>query len=94
MTKHGLISALILGAAMASAAAPAPGHSAITPAQIAAAISGAGMQMSADQVVLLTDVVATTASPRLKVESMEPWGDGRMRVRVAARQASSACRSM
>jgi hypothetical protein len=90
MTKHGLISALILGAAMASAAAPAPGHSAITPAQIAAAIRAAGMQIGADQIVLLTDVVATTASPRLKVESIEPWGDGRMRVRVAC-AASEQC---
>ncbi|MGD0632431.1 MAG: hypothetical protein ABR987_24165 [Terracidiphilus sp.] len=82
MTKHRLISALIFSAAVASAAAPAPGHSAITPAQIAAAIGAAGMRISADQVALLSDVVATTASPRLKVESMEPWGDHRMRVRL------------
>lgn len=90
MTKHRLISAFILGAAVAASAAPAPGHSAITPAQIAAAISAAGMQIGLDQVILLTDVVATTASPRLKVESIEPWGDGRMRVRVEC-AASEQC---
>jgi hypothetical protein len=82
MTKHRLISALILGASMASAAAPAPGHVAITQAQIAAAINAAGMQIGVDQVMLLTDVVATTASPRLKVESIVPWDDRRMRVRM------------
>jgi hypothetical protein len=90
MTKLRLISALILGAAAAASAAPAPGHSAITPAQIAAAINAAGMQISVDQVMLLTDVVATAASPRLKVESIEPWGDGRMRVRVEC-AASEQC---
>ena len=90
MTKQGLISALILGAAIAAPAAPAPGHSAITPAQIAAAISAAGMQIGVDQVVLLTDVVATTASPRLKVKSIEPWGDGRMRARLEC-AASEQC---
>ncbi|MGO9339068.1 MAG: hypothetical protein ACLPY1_16360 [Terracidiphilus sp.] len=82
MTKYPLIPALIFSAAMASSAAPAPGHTAITQAQIAAAINAAGMQISAEQVTLLSDVVATTASPTLKVESMEPWGEHRMRVRL------------
>jgi hypothetical protein len=82
MTKQLLNSALILSGAVASSAAPAPGHAAITPAQIAAAVSATGMQISAGQVALLSDVVATTASPRLKVESIEPWGDRRMRVRL------------
>ncbi len=82
MTKHRLMSALILSGAMASFAAPVPVRIAIAPAQIAAAISAAGVQISADQVALLSDVVATTASPRLKVESIEPWGDRRMKVRL------------
>jgi hypothetical protein len=75
---------------MALAAAPAPGHTAITAAQIAAAISSAGMPISADQVALLTDVVATTASPALVVESMEPWGERRMKVRLDC-AASEQC---
>jgi hypothetical protein len=88
MMKPRMIPALVLGAAAAAAAAPAPGHFAIMPTQIAAAISAAGMQIGSDQVMLLTDVVATTASPRLKVESIVPWGAGRMRARVdcAARE--------
>lgn len=82
MRKYFLISALTFFAAMASAAAPAPGRAAITQAQIAAAITSAGMQISAEQVTLLTDVVATTASPALVVESMELWGNHRMKVRL------------
>jgi hypothetical protein len=67
---------------MALPAAAAPGHAAITTTQIAQAISGWGMNVSAQQVTLLTDVVATTSAPALKVESMEPWGDNRMKVRM------------
>ena len=90
MTRFGLISALTLAGAMASATAPAQVHARITPAQIAAAISGAGMPISADQVTLLADVVATKPSPALVVESMQPWGDRRMKVRVSC-AASEEC---
>jgi hypothetical protein len=76
------ISALALSAAMASAATPVAGRAAITTAQIAAAISRAGMAITAQQVTLLTDVTAATASPSLKVELIEPWGDHRMKVRL------------
>jgi hypothetical protein len=90
MTKLRLISAFMFSAAVAATAAPAPGHSVITPAQIAAAINAAGMQIGVDQVMLLSDVVASTTFPKLKVESIEPWGDGRMRVRVDC-AASEQC---
>jgi hypothetical protein len=82
MTRYLLILALTLSVAVASAAAAAQGRAAITTAQIAAAISGAGMNISAEQVTLLSDVVAANGSPELKVQSMEPWGDGRIRVRL------------
>jgi hypothetical protein len=85
-----LISALTLTAAMALAAAPAPSRAPITPAQIAAAITAAGMQVSADQVTMLTDVAAASASPALLVESMQPWGDRRMKVRLGC-AASEQC---
>jgi hypothetical protein len=83
MTRNWLISALSLSVALASSAATPPGHVAITAAQVASAITGAGMSVSADQVSLLTDVVAASASPKLEVQSMEPWGDRRMRVRLS-----------
>jgi hypothetical protein len=90
MKKIVLIPALIVSTAIALPAAPAPAHAAITPAQIAAAVTAAGMKISPEQVTLLTDVVATTASPRLDVESIEPWGDQRMRVRLSC-AASEQC---
>ncbi|MGA9669758.1 MAG: hypothetical protein WBQ94_11140 [Terracidiphilus sp.] len=40
------------------------------------------MSVSADQVTLLTEVSASTGAPNLKVQSMEPWGDRRLKVRM------------
>ena len=84
------ISIFVLSGAMAAAAAPAQERPAITRAQVAAAISAAGMPVSADQVALLTEVTATKASPALVVESIEPWGSDRMKVRVSC-AASEQC---
>jgi len=83
MKTWDLITILILGAAVALPAVAAPGRDAITTAQVAAAISGAGMQTSAQQVTMLTNVVATTNVPALKVQSMERWGDRGMKVRMS-----------
>jgi len=82
MTNHKFISTLILSLAMTLPASAATGLDSITKEQIAAAMSGAGIKVSPDQVTLLTDVVATTTTPGLKVESMERWGADRMRVRL------------
>jgi hypothetical protein len=40
------------------------------------------MKVSAQQVTLLADVVASTSKPRLRVASMERWGDHRVKVRM------------
>jgi hypothetical protein len=77
-----LLLGFVLSAAVASAAALPQSHALITQAQIAAAISAAGLEVTADQVSLLADVVATSAAPSLIVESMQPWGDHRMKVRL------------
>jgi hypothetical protein len=82
MTNYKFISTIVLFAAMALPAAAATGHDSITKEQVATAMSGAGMRVSADQVTLLTDVVASTSTPALRVESMERWGTDRMRVRL------------
>jgi hypothetical protein len=54
----------------------------ITRDQVANAIDGAGMQVSAGQVTLLSNMVSTTGKPALKVESIERWGDRKMMVRL------------
>jgi len=82
MTRFRFIPVLILTAAMAMPAVAASGHVTISAEQVAAAINGAGMKVSADQVELLTNVVATDSAPELKVESMERWGDHRMKFRL------------
>jgi len=73
---------LALSAAMALPAGAASDRTPITAAQIADAISGAGMKVSAQQVTLLAEVVSSTSNPTLRVESMERWGDRRMKVRL------------
>ncbi len=82
MTHYKWISAWIVTIAMALPAAAATGRDAITPEQIAAAISGAGVTISAKQVTLLTEVVARTSAPVLRVQSMEPLDGHRMKVRL------------
>lgn len=72
----------ILAAATALPAAAASARTAITTSQIAAAINSAGMQISARQVMLLTNVVAASDTPALKVQSMERWGDHQLKVRL------------
>jgi hypothetical protein len=81
MTRVPYIPALFLSVAMALPAVAASGRNTITAEQVAAAINGAGMKVSADQVVLLADVMATDSAPKLKVESMERWGDRQMKFR-------------
>ncbi len=82
MTHTTFISTWIALLAMALPAVAATGHDAIMPEQIAAAISGAGVPVSAKQVTLLTEVLARTNSPALRVQSMEPLSDHRMKVRL------------
>lgn len=59
-----------------------PGREDITSAEVASAIDAAGLQVLPMQVTLLSNVYAKTKAPTLKVESMEPWGAHRMRVRL------------
>jgi hypothetical protein len=82
MTKRSSIPALILTAAAALPAFAAAGRNPITTDQIAAALNNSGMKISAEQVVLLSDVLAGSSAPELRVESMERWGDRRMKVRM------------
>lgn len=82
MAKRTLIPALMIVAAAAIPAAAATGNDLITTEQVVAAMSHAGMQVSPQQVTLLSEVVASTDAPALKVESMKRWDDHRMMVRL------------
>jgi hypothetical protein len=82
MTQSKFIPALFLTAAIALPAVAASDRVSITPQQVAQAINGTGMNVSADQVVLLTDVLATNRAPGLKVVSMQRWGDRQIKFRL------------
>jgi hypothetical protein len=81
MTRYRAIPLLILAAAIPVAAAPA--RDTVTAAQVAAAMSGSGIKIAPEQVEFLSDVVATTSAPGLKVEGTEVWGDRRIKVRMS-----------
>jgi hypothetical protein len=83
MTRHTFISIAILSLGLGIPAAAAAAENAITTEQVAVALSNAGLNTSAKQVVLLTGVVASTNAPALKVESMEQWGDRGTKVRLS-----------
>ena len=82
MTMSDSISVLMLSATLGLPLA-ATAQRAITAEQVAAAMSEAGLNTSAKQVALLTNVVASTSAPVLRVESMEQWGDHEMKVRLS-----------
>jgi hypothetical protein len=89
MTRVRYISLVIGLAAVTFPAMAATARVAINPVQVAGAISNAGIKISPEQVTLLADVVANQADPTLVVESMERWGDNRMKVRMNC--ANSEC---
>ena len=72
----------ILCAAVASHAAAASGRYAITPERVAAAVTGAGLEVTPGQVTLLANVVASVAEPELKVRSIDRTGDRRLVARL------------
>ena len=77
-----LISICIATVVLSLPAAATTGRDAITPEQIAAAISTAGVAITGKQVTLLTEVFARTRAPALEVKSMDPIDSHRMKVRL------------
>jgi hypothetical protein len=69
-------------AATVSLAQAAPGHYAISTAQIATTMGQFGIEVAPQQVKLLADVTATTESPRLVVRSVRPWGNQHLMARL------------
>jgi hypothetical protein len=75
-----LIITMIAGASQSAPAAAE--HYAISAALIAATVSNSGVQISADQVTLLSQVIATTPAPLLHVRSVEKLGSDRLLARL------------
>jgi len=70
----------ILAVALPSFAASA--RYAISPDRIAGAMAAMGMQVSTAQLTMLSDAVAATADPQLRVQSMQRWPGDRVVVRM------------
>jgi len=83
MKRLNCIAVAILLAAMELSAMAAPERAFITADQVAAAISASAMVVSPEQVTLLTEVVSKSNAPSLNVQSIEPWGSHRIKVRLS-----------
>ncbi len=88
MKQCRLILFLVVSIAAALPAVANPAHYAITAEQVAAAVNNQGMQISPDQVVLLTGVVANVAAPRLTVKSIDRTGPERAIARIECADAA------
>jgi hypothetical protein len=78
-----LIDIAVFFAVFGIPAKAASGRDLITARQIAVAIGDAGLQVSASQITLLTDVVAKTSAPALTVTSVGAWEGNLSRVRMS-----------
>ena len=82
MLRHrSFLLSLVCAAAALPVPAAAPQYH-LTAEQVAAAVSGAGVQVTPEQVSLLADVVASAPQPALKVKSIEPTGSDRAVARI------------
>ncbi|MDQ2844715.1 MAG: hypothetical protein M3Y72_27470 [Acidobacteriota bacterium] len=82
MIHYRAVGITILLAALSLPAQAASGREAITAVQIAAAIEDAGIKASAAQITLLSDVVAKTSAPALKVMSIREGAGNLATVRM------------
>jgi hypothetical protein len=82
MQRNLFFSLVLFCAAALPAAAAGAGRYAITAGQIAAAVTGHGIQVSPDQVTFLSSVMAHVESPDLKVKSIDPMGGQRAIARL------------
>jgi len=82
MSSQRLVAIVVLWAAALLPAAAQSSRFSITPDQVASAINGAGLHVSADQVTLLSNIVSAAGNPGLKVDSIEKWADQKLMVRL------------
>ena len=82
MKQYRLILSLVVSIGAALPALANPAHYAITAGQVAASVNGQGLQISPEQIVLLTGVVASVPAPRLAVKSIDRMGPERAIARM------------
>lgn len=82
MTHYRLMAVMLFIGALSIPTKAESGRENITAAQVAAAIGNAGVNVVAEQVTLLSDVVAKTGSPALRVDFIGPWEGNLEQVRL------------
>lgn len=90
MTHFKLIIATLIAAGTAIPATCERPRYAIGADSIAAAVNNMGIHVVANQITLLTDVVATSNAPRLRVRSIEKSADHALMVRLEC-ESSDQC---
>jgi Chaperone for flagella basal body P-ring formation len=75
-----LLSWFLVGAALPALAAS--GRYAISADRVVGAMAAMGMQVSSSQLSMISEAVATTAEPQLRVQSMQRWPGDRIVVRM------------
>jgi hypothetical protein len=84
--RHNLL--WIMMPAMALAAWAAPPRHPITAQQVSSALNAAGLQVTASQITLPGAIVATTAEPVLRTQSIQPMPDHSTVVRIECENSS------
>jgi flagella basal body P-ring formation protein FlgA len=87
LQRRNILLVVVSAAAALPALAAAPQYH-LTAEQVAAAVRGAGVQVTPEKVSLLADVTATVPQPLLKVKSIEPAGSDRAVARVECADSS------
>ncbi len=79
--RRAILTSLVF-ATLALPALAAPARYPVSAGTVASVIQGMGLAVRPEQVELLSNVVASTPTPKLRVQSMQTWGDHRMMVRL------------
>jgi hypothetical protein len=87
MRNTPILWSIVIAGAVLPAMAATPGHYPISIGNVAATISASGMAVSPEQITFLTEVVATTPAPTLKLRSVERIGNERFSVRMECIQS-------
>ena len=82
MRNKPILWSIVMAGAALPAMAATPEHYPISTGNVAATISASGMTKLPEQVTFLTEVVATSPAPALKLRSVEKIGSERLSARI------------
>ena len=82
MRNKPILWSIVMAGAVMPVMAATPGHYPISTGDVAATISASGVAVTPEQIMFLTEVVATRPAPALKVRSVERIGSERLSARM------------